>query len=202
MIAPYIPLVLFYCFSIAVIAFALMVVFFRNPVHSVLSLVAVFVCTAGLWILMHAEFIALLLVFLYVGAVMTLFLFVVMMLNIDLAAMREGFVRYLPVGVLVALSFLALIVFFLLPEHFSAGADKLVFANPNSNNLKPLATLMFTKYIYSFEMTGILLLLAIIAAVALAFNGRRKGTKAQKINDQLAANKSDRLRIVDMESSK
>ena len=202
MIAQYIPILLFYFFSIAIVAFALLVVFSRNPVHSVLSLVAVFVITAGLWILMHAEFLALLLVFLYVGAVMTLFLFVVMMLNIDLSKMREGFVRYLPVGILAALSFLALVVFFLLPAHFAAGADKLVFANPNVNNLQPLAMLMFTKYIYAFEMTGILLLLAIVAAVALAFNGRRKGTKAQKISAQLEANKENRLRVIDMESSK
>ena len=202
MITPYIPVILFYGFSIAAIGFALMVVFFRNPVHSVLSLVAVFVCTAGLWILMHAEFMALLLVFLYVGAVMTLFLFVVMMLNIDLAAISEGFVRYLPVGVLVALSFLALMICFLMPVHFAAGADKLSFANANVNNLKPLAMLMFTKYTYAFEMTGIMLLLAIIAAVALAFSGRRKDTKAQDISTQVAANKNDRLKIIDMESFK
>jgi NADH-quinone oxidoreductase subunit J len=202
MITPYIPVILFYCFSATMLVLALCVVFFRNPVHSVMSLIAVFILTACLWILMHAEFLALLLVFLYVGAVMTLFLFVVMMLNADLSAMRDGFVRYFFVGLLVALSFLTVIIFLLLPGHFAAGADKLVFADPNVNNLGPIAMLMFTKYIYAFEMCGILLLLAIIAAVALVFNGRRRGTKAQKISEQLAANKSSRLRVINMESSK
>jgi NADH-quinone oxidoreductase subunit J len=202
MITPYIPSILFFVFAATTIILALFVVFFKNPVHAVLSLIGVFVFTAGLWILMHAEFLALLLVFLYVGAVMTLFLFVVMMLNVDLSALRDGLVRYYITGILVALTFFSTMCFMLSPNHFSSGHMTLSFANDNANNLEPIAMLMFTKYIYAFEMTGILLLLAIVAAVALVFNGKRRGTKAQNINKQLSASKSSRLRIVDMESSK
>ena len=174
-----------------------MVVCSRNPLHSVLYLVATFVAAAILWMLIQAEFLALVLVFVYVGAVMTLFLFVVMMLQVDLVHLREGFVRYLPIAALIMLALLAMLLIVFIPQNFPMHNLQIMQHPATYNNTAELGKLLYTHYILSFELAGAILLAAIIAAISLAFAGRKTGTKAQRISKQLQANKKDRLKIID-----
>ena len=196
MIESFLPEILFYVFAVLTVCAALVVVFARNPVYAVLALVAAFVTSAVLWLLLQAEFLALVLVFLYVGAVMTLFLFVVMMLNIDQAPKQEGFIRYMPVGILMFFSLLGLFIYAFLPMNYSAANTTFHFSGIGSDNLKVIANLLFTKYVYAFEVTGALLLVAIISTISLVFNERRKSSKSQDIARQIDATKRDRLRVV------
>lgn len=197
MIAALLPKILFYLFACLTLVFAILVILLRNPVHSVMSLVATFVCSAVLWLLLQAEFLALVLVFLYVGAVMTLFLFVVMMLNIDLAPMQERYSRLMPIAAVVMLVFLGFLLMVFSPMHFAAGQEPFVFQGPGYHNLSAIGKLLFTQYILPFEATGVLLLVAIVSAIALAFTGRRSNTLSQNISSQVKVSKMDRLRIVE-----
>lgn len=190
--------VIFYAFATTVIASAVMVIVARNPVRAALSLVLTFVGTAGLWLLMQAEFLALVLVFVYVGAVMTLFLFVVMMLNIDMSKVREGFVKYLPYGILTMTILVGMMVLLLLHRHLNLPNALPVIHSAAYSNTRAMGTLLFTDYILPFEVAGAILLVAIIASIALAFHGRKPGTKAQVIADQLKATKAERLKIIKM----
>lgn len=189
--------IVFYLFALALIASAAMVVFSRNPVRCILFLVLAFFCSAVLWMLIQAEFLSLVLIFVYVGAVMTLFLFVVMMLNIDLVPLKEGFVRYLPLGLLALVVMIGVMVFVLGGQPFSA-ATMVTEHGADYSNVAAIGAELFTHYIYEFEIAGLILLVAMVAAISLAFYGRKPGTKAQKIAKQLTANKATGLRIIKM----
>lgn len=196
LLAPYIIQIIFYFFALCTVAAASMVVFSRNPLHSVLYLVACFVSSAVLWMLLQAEFLALVLIFVYVGAVMTLFLFVVMMLQVDLVHLREGFVRYLPYALIIMLILLAMLVMVFMPANFPLSGLSILHHSSSYSNTLQLGEVLYTHYILSFELAGAILFAAIVAAISLSFVGRKPGTKAQKISKQLQANKANRLRLV------
>lgn len=191
--------IVFIIFTLALLACAVMVVFMRNPVRCALFLVAAFFCSAVLWMLLQAEFLSLVLIFVYVGAVMTLFLFVVMMLDIDLAPLKEGFVRYLPLGLIVFAFMVGIMLFVLNGKQFSS-ATMVYQHGPNYNNTAAIGVELFTHYLYEFEIAGLILLVAMVAAISLAFYGRKPGTKSQVISKQLTANKADGLRVIKMKS--
>jgi NADH-quinone oxidoreductase subunit J len=188
-------LILFYGFSAILLGSALAVILVRNPVHSALFLVLSFVTAAGLWLLLYAEFLAITLVLVYVGAVMVLFLFVVMMLDINLDRLREGFWGNLPVaaavGILMALEMVALVLRGA-PSAASPGAPP-----PGFSNTKALGHVLYTDYVFAFELAAIVLLVAIVAAIAITLRSRKE-TKYQDAATQLAATKGGRLRIVKM----
>ena len=194
--------VLFYAFAAVLIAAALGVITTRNPVHSALFLVLAFVQSAGLWLLVDAEFLALALVLVYVGAVMVLFLFVVMMLDINVEELRRGVIKYLPLGVV-----LAIVVAVEIGHVIWFRSQGLKFLSaPESNpdgysNTKALGAVLYTQHVYAFEIASVILLLAIVAAITLTMR-RRPGLKAQDIAKQVAVRSQDRVRIVKMESSK
>jgi NADH-quinone oxidoreductase subunit J len=181
---------------------ALGVITTRNPVHSALFLVLAFVQSAALWLLIEAEFLALVLVLVYVGAVMVLFLFVVMMLDINAEELRKGFTRYLPLGIVVAL-----IVVVELGHVIWFRSQGLAFVTvPQSlpadySNTKALGAVLYTEHVYAFEIAAVILLLAIIAAITLTMR-KRGGLKVQDIAAQVAVQSKDRVRIVKVESSK
>lgn len=190
--------IIFYFFSAVLIACALIVVSSRNPIRCLMALILCFFATSILWLLIHAEFLALLLVFVYVGAVMTLFLFVVMMLNIDRTVVKEGFISYMPLGILMLILFVLSMVVVLSPHHlgFAWRADHLhQFANSNTQEL---GALLYSQYIYAFEVAAAILLSALIAAITLAYWGRRANTKRQNTLEQQRVRKSDRLSVVSM----
>jgi len=194
---------IFYFFAAVLLLAATLVVTARNPVHSALSLVLAFFSSAALWLLIEAEFLGIALVLVYVGAVMVLFLFVVMMLDINLSVMREGFARYLPLGVLVGLVMVLQMLLVigagvvdLVPEEQVAAAGAL-----DGNNIRLLGSVLYTVYVYPFELAAIVLLLAIIAAIMLTHR-RRGDTKHQDIAAQVRTRKADRLRMVRMPSER
>ncbi|MCB1827094.1 MAG: NADH-quinone oxidoreductase subunit J [Coxiellaceae bacterium] len=194
--------VVFFAFSAVLIIAAMMVVMVRNPVHSVLFLVLCFFASAVLWMTLQAEFLSLVLIFVYVGAVMTLFLFVVMMLNVDLSAMKEGFVKYMPLGLLVAVLLIGTMFFVIGPTHFKEGATLPTHYASTYSNVKAMGGLLYSHYLYPFEVASLILLVAIVAAIALAYHGRRPDNKSQKVSEQLSVTKKDRLRIVDIKADK
>ena len=194
--------VLFYAFAAVLIVAAIGVIWTKNPVHSALFLVLAFVQSAGLWLLIDAEFLALALVLVYVGAVMVLFLFVVMMLDIDVEELRHGFTKYAPLGGAVAVIVVAEIVNVLWFR--SQGLKFLTTPEPQPagySNTKALGAVLYTQHVYAFEIASVILLLAIVAAITLTMR-RRPGLKAQDIAKQVAVRSQDRVRIVKMESSK
>lgn len=199
---PNIDSAIFYAFAALAIFAASMVVISRNPVRAVLFLVLTFFATAGLWMLLEAEFLAVTLVLVYVGAVMVLFLFVVMMLDVELASVREGFARFLPLGLFVALLVVIGLVFAVGAKQF--GVDIVAVPQPHSanfSNVEDLGILLYTRFLYPFELAGILLLVAIIAAISLTFRGRR-GSIAPDPADQLKVRKEERVQLVKMASEK
>ncbi|MBX9811757.1 MAG: NADH-quinone oxidoreductase subunit J [Burkholderiales bacterium] len=193
---------IFYFFSAVLIFAALRVITARNPVHAALFLVLAFFTSAGIWMLLQAEFLAIALVLVYVGAVMVLFLFVVMMLDINLARLREGFWSYLPLGGVVALLLVAEMVLVLV-SRYSGLAD--MPAPPplpaGYSNTKELGRLLYTEYVYPFEIAAVILLVAIVAAIALTLR-RRKHTKYMDPAEQIRVRREDRVRIVSMPSEK
>ena len=194
--------IIFYVFSLILIFAAGMVITVRNPVFAALSLVLAFFTSAAIWILLEAEFLALTLVLVYVGAVMVLFLFVVMMLDINLAALREGFARYLPFGAVVAIIMLAQLAVIVGPEQF--GLDKI--ADPlakgaNYSNTKELGGVLYTDYLYPFEIAAVILLVAIIAAIALTMRKRKKRQTMQP-EEQVRVKRNERVRMVKMPAEK
>lgn len=190
----------FYGFSLIMIVAALGVITSRNPVHSVLFLVLTFFATSAIWILLEAEFLAITLVLVYVGAVMVLFLFVVMMLDINLTVLREGFIKFLPLGVIIALILIVQMVMVVGPENF--GLDQ--YAEParhaaDYSNTKALGRVLYTDYVFPFEIASVILLVAIVAAISLTMR-RRPNTKHQNPGKQVKVKKEDRLRVVKMQS--
>jgi len=190
----------FYVFATLLIFAATMVITMRNPVHSALFLVMAFFNSAALWLLLEAEFLAITLVLVYVGAVMVLFLFVIMMLDINIARMRDGFAKYLPIAAVVAVVLAIEMVLVVGPEHFGLAqfADPVRHASDYSNT-KELGNLLYTVYLYPFEIAAAILLVAIVAAIALTMR-RREGTRHQKIEEQVAVKAADRVRVVKMAS--
>ncbi|MCL4527363.1 MAG: NADH-quinone oxidoreductase subunit J [Gammaproteobacteria bacterium] len=188
--------ILFYIFSAILLGSATLVITARNPVYATLYLVLAFFNAAALFILLGAEFLGLILILVYVGAVMVLFLFVVMMLDINLARIKEGFLSYLPLGLAIAiLGVLELaVVFWASPlGHIPAPA-----ALPaDTDNTRALGGLLYTQYLYPFEIAAVILLVAIIAAIALTLR-RRTGTKTQNIAAQMAVRAKDRVQLVDL----
>ena len=198
-------LALFYAFAALAVASAAGVIGVRNPVHAALFLVLTFFSVACTWLLIGAEFLGVALVLVYVGAVMVLFLFVVMMLDVDIARMREGYVRYLPVGLLVAvvmlLEMLALIgVKSRMATGFAAN-DAAMAADSAGGNTHWLAESLFTGFMLPFETAAVILTVAVIAAVMLTLR-RRVGAKHQDPSWQASVRAQDRVRMVKMESVK
>jgi len=188
--------ILFYIFAAILIMAALRVITARNPVHAALFLVLSFFTAAAIWMLLHAEFLAILLVLVYVGAVMVLFLFVVMMLDLDLDHLRKGFKQYMPIASLVGAVIVAEMAIVLI-RGFIGTAQPIRNLDPEvaANNTKALGVFLYTEYLFSFEVAGVILLVAIIASVALTLR-RRKDTKTQDIPDQIRTRKEDRVRMV------
>ncbi|MFW2830236.1 NADH-quinone oxidoreductase subunit J [Sphingomonas sp. ID0503] len=188
----------FYLFAIVVIASATLTITARNPVHSVLWLILAFFNAAGLMLLCGAEFIAMLLVIVYVGAVAVLFLFVVMMLDVDFAELRAGFARYMPLGILIALVLVAEIIFAV--AAWSAGSVELATrAGPMPAavpNIQALGALLYTRYLFIFEAAGLVLLVAMIGAIVLTHRARG-GTRGQRIAKQNQRRPEDATRNID-----
>jgi NADH-quinone oxidoreductase subunit J len=192
------PSFIFYTFSAILLFAALRVITSRNPVHAALFLVLAFFTSAGIWIQLQAEFLAITLVLVYVGAVMVLFLFVVMMLDINLARLRAGFWSYLPLGALVALLLVGEMALILAQNYFGAEGAPAPEALPQGySNTKELGRLIYTEYVYPFEIAAVILLVAIVAAIALTLR-RRKNSKYIDPADQVNVRRQDRVRIVSM----
>jgi NADH-quinone oxidoreductase subunit J len=193
--------IIFYLFSFVMLASAVMVVSVRNPVYAALFLILTFFTAAALWMLLEAEFLAIVLVVVYVGAVMVLFLFVVMMLDINVAPLKEGFIRYLPVGLLVALVMAAELITVLWSrgqlsgEQFAAPAP----SEPGFSNTEAVGEWLYTQYLLPFEIASVILLVAIIAAIALTLR-KRPGTKSQNPSRQVLVRREERVRLVSMPS--
>ena len=191
---------IFYFFAAVLVFAAVRVITVRNPVHAALHLVLAFFTCAALWLMLEAEFLAITLVLVYVGAVMVLFLFVVMMLDINVSPLREGFIKYLPVGLSVAA--LIVIEMFLVVRARNFGSDAVAIParhGADYSNTRELGSVLYTDYVYPFEIASVILLVAIIAAIALTMR-RRPETKYQNPVDQVAVKRADRVRLVKMKA--
>jgi len=188
-------LILFWAFAIVLIASSLAVILVRNPVHAALFLVLAFVQAAGLWMLLYAEFLAITLVLVYVGAVMVLFLFVVMMLDINLDVLREGFWGNLPLAAVIGILMAGEMVL-LLMRGFGGETVVSPGAPPKGfSNTKALGQVIYTDYVFAFEVAAVILLVAIVAAIAITLR-TRKETKYQDPSTQLNVRAGDRLKII------
>ena len=187
----------FWAFAVVAVASGVMVISARNPVHSVLFLILAFFNAAGLFLLMGAEFLAFIMVIVYVGAVAVLFLFVVMMLDINFVELRQGFMQYLPIGGAVGLVLffeLALAVFVNWVAAPNAAARSAAPTPANVSNTAALGRLLYTDYIYLFQAAGIVLLIAMIGAIVLTHR-RRVGVRRQRISDQLARTRETSIEV-------
>lgn len=192
----------FYVFAAILVYAALRVITVRNPVHAALHLVLAFFSSAAIWLLLEAEFLAITLVLVYVGAVMVLFLFVVMMLDINVAPLREGFIRYLPFGAAVALLMMFEMSLVVGTSYFGTQAVAVPPGHgPDYSNTRELGSVLYTEYVYAFEIAAVILLVAIVAAIALTMR-RRPETKYQNPSEQVAVKRDDRVRLVSMEAEK
>jgi NADH-quinone oxidoreductase subunit J len=192
---------IFYFFATILVFAGLRVITARNPVHAALFLVLAFFTAAGLWILLEAEFLAITLVLVYVGAVMVLFLFVVMMLDINLDRLREGFWDYLPIAGFVSVLLMIEMALILGSRHF--GLEVMGTPAPHAadySNTKELGRLLYTEYVYAFELAAVILLVAIVAAIALTLR-HRKDSKFIDPAEQVKVKRNDRLRVVKMQST-
>lgn len=192
----------FYLFAAILLFAAVRVITARNPVHAALFLVLAFFTAAGLWLLLEAEFLAITLVLVYVGAVMVLFLFVIMMLDINLDKLREGFWDYLPLAGVVVILMMVEIVVVLGGKYFGLAAVATpALHGPDYSNTKELGRLLYTQYVYPFEIASVILLVAIVAAIALTLR-RRKNAKHQDPAQQVKVQRKDRVRLVSMAAEK
>jgi len=193
---------IFYFFAAILVFAGMRVVTARNPVHAALFLVLAFFTAAGLWMLLEAEFLAITLVLVYVGAVMVLFLFVVMMLDINLDKLREGFWDYLPLAGFVSVLLVIEMALILGSRHFGLEVMGTPAPHPaDYSNTKELGRLLYTDYVYAFELAAVILLVAIVAAIALTLR-RRKDSKYIDPAAQSKVKRNDRLRIVKMQAEK
>ncbi|MBM3354494.1 MAG: NADH-quinone oxidoreductase subunit J [Betaproteobacteria bacterium] len=192
--------VVFYAFAAILLGSAARVITARNPVHAALYLVLAFFTASAIWLLLRAEFLAITLVLVYVGAVMVLFLFVVMMLDINLERLRQGFWQYLPLGLAVGV-LMAAEMAAVLYTRWSGLAPRTRTVPPDYSNTKELGRLIYTEYAYAFELAAVLLLVAIVAAIALTLRWR-KDSRAQDPVEQVKARREDRVRLVSMPAEK
>jgi NADH-quinone oxidoreductase subunit J len=194
-----VPAIFFYLFAGTCVAAAFMVIASKNPVHSVLFLILAFVNAAGLFVLLGAEFLAMILIIVYVGAVLVLFLFVVMMLDVDFSELRQGFLQYLPVGAFVGI--ILLIELLLVVIGWTIGPDaQQAIANPipplaTMPNTEALGQVLYTRYVYFFQAAGMVLLVAMIGAIVLTLH-HKPSVKRQNVSDQIARNKKTAIEIV------
>lgn len=190
----------FYVLAAILVFAATRVITVRNPVHAALHLVLAFFTCAGLWLLLEAEFLAITLVLVYVGAVMVLFLFVVMMLDINTAPLREGFMRYLPVGLTVAALMILEMYLVLRSKYFDAESMPAPARHAaDYSNTRELGSVLYTDYVYAFEIASVILVVAIIAAIALTLR-KRPETKMQNPAEQVKVRSTDRVRLVKMKA--
>ncbi|MFO1308019.1 MAG: NADH-quinone oxidoreductase subunit J [Burkholderiales bacterium] len=192
------PTAVFYLFAAILVFAALRVISARNPVHAALWLVLSFFTAAAIWLLLGAEFLAMALVLVYVGAVMVLFLFVIMMLDVNFDELRKHFRSYLPVGAAVGALVLLEMVLVILAGAKAAGTPAAAAAG---NNTKALGRLLYVDYVYPFELAAVLLLVAIVAAIALTHR-RRRETKVQDPGEQVKVRREDRVRLIEMPAEK
>jgi len=200
----------FYVFAAAAVGSALMVVASKNPVHSVLFLIAAFISAAGLFVLMGAEYLAMVLIVVYVGAVAVLFMFVVMMLDVDFVEMKQGFLQYLPIGgaiaALVVIELIMVVAVWVFPSdaelaraHPSPTAAQTV-ANPaGPSNIEEMGLVLYTDYVHYFQISGIVLLVAMIGAIVLTFR-TREGVRRQDVSAQVGRTREQGVEMVDIES--
>lgn len=191
----------FYLFAAVAVLSGIMVIGARNPVHSVLFLILAFFNSAGLFVLMGAEFLAMILVVVYVGAVAVLFLFVVMMLDINFVALREGFLRYLPIGAVIGLILLAELVLVLGAWAVSPEAERTIQhripSEPAVTNAHALGAILYDDYFYLFQGAGLILLVAMIGAIVLTLR-QREGVRRQRIGAQVSRRRADTLEVKDV----
>ena len=193
--------VFFYLFACVCVASAFMVIASRNPVHSVLYLILAFVNAAGLFMLLGAEFLAMILIVVYVGAVAVLFLFVVMMLDVDFAELRQGFLQYLPIGVVVGiivLAELALVVtsWVISPQMVAAPISPI---DTSISNTQALGLVLYTRYVYFFEAAGVILLVAMIGAIVMTLQ-HKPDVRRQRVGEQLARTRASAIEVVKVRS--
>ena len=192
-------LFVFYLFSSVTLLSAVAVVTVRNPIYSALFLILAFFSSAATWVLLEAEFLGVVLVLVYVGAVMVLFLFVIMMLDIKIDTLKEGFIRYLPVGLLVAIAVATEMILVVKSDVFKV--DIPAPAPLSVNNTEALGKVLYTEYVYPFEIAAVILVVAIIAAIVLTMR-RRKSVKKQDPSKQVRTRRGDRVRMVKMRAEK
>ena len=190
--------VIFYVFAGLTVICALMVITQNNPVRCVLFLVLAFFASSILWILVNAEFLALILILVYVGAVMTLFLFVVMMLNIDIESMKTHFLRYLPFGLILVALLVSLLIVALPKDAFVSGAH---VASSGLSDTEALGMVLYTDYVFAFELAAVILLVSIIAAITLVHRAPIR-SKRQNIVNQIMTRREDRVTLLKMKSEK
>ncbi len=190
------PVIAFYVFAATAVGAAFMVVAARNPVHSVMYLILTFFSAAGLFVLMGAEFLALLLVMVYVGAVAVLFLFVVMMLDVDFAEMKQGFLQHMPMGLVVGGVLLAEMIL-LGASSLSAPRTGVKYPEDGISNIEALGNVLYTEYAFFFEAVGLILLVALIGAVVLTLR-TRDNVKRQNVSEQIARTREGGVELVDV----
>ena len=193
--------IIFYIFGAMLLLSATMVVGIKNPIHAALFLVLSFFSSAAVWLLLNAEFLAIALVLVYVGAVMVLFLFVVMMLDINLSTLKDRFARYFPLGIFIALLMVIEMGIFVCSDYFTSDTYTQINTSTTPSNTKLLGYAIYTDYLYQFEIAGVILLVAIIAAISLSMS-KLKITKSTHPNEQVSVKKEDRLRVVKMKTEK
>jgi len=191
----------FYFVSAILVFASLRVVTSRNPVHAALFLVLAFFSASGVWMLLQAEFLAISLVLVYVGAVMVLFLFVVMMLDINIDRLREGFWSYLPLGSIIALLMVLEMGLVLGGSYFDLFEKSVPQSGASESNVQAIGRLMFTDYVYPFELASVILLVGIVAAIALTYRGKKEN-KAVSPSKQVFVKAKDRLRVLQMPAEK
>ena len=191
--------ILFYVFSSILLVAALGVIFSKNPVHSIMFLVGAFFQSAVLWLLIEAEFLAIVLVLVYVGAVMVLFLFVVMMLDINVEEAKSSIAKYTPFGLLIAGLMIVELMQVIKLRSANQTLQGFSINPPDHSNTESLGSVLYTEHVYAFEIASVILLLAIVAAITLTMR-KRPGLKAQDIAKQVAVDPKDRLKIIKMKS--
>lgn len=190
--------IVFYLFSAVLVGAATSVVTVRNPVYAALSLIVCFFTSTALWLLLGAEFLGITLVLVYVGAVMVLFLFVIMMLDLNLDPLKEGFARYLPAGILVAVVVAVEMILMVKSPPFQIAQP--LAAHPE-NNTEALGLVLYSDYVYPFEIAAVILVVAIMAAIVLTLR-RRPDSKKQDVAQQIQVRREDRVRLVKMNAEK
>jgi len=195
--------IIFYVFASILVLTSLGVILFKNPVYSAISLILSFITSAALWLLLQAEFLAIVLILVYVGAVMVLFLFVVMMLNIDDVVRTSKFNKMAPFALFIGLIIVAELItlIWIRSDQFSLVSSPISVLDTSVGNTTLLGTALFTDYLYSFEIAGFILLLAIIVSISLTMR-RRKGLKRQIVSEQVNIDPTKRMKLVDLKNER